>query len=211
MEALITSFDIVENLPFIIFNLAFFVIFISFVFGMFVLAFGRGEVQKIERGQRIILKSLYSLLILLLVALVFFLGTYLLKKGEVLKPPPASQDFPSGPVSIAPPPPVFIEVGGSYFSGPWSLQELEEKKVFEDTKISGLYTILCKKNGDYGIIHIGKIEGEQTNYQCWLENCGNKIENLYMAVLSMSAEKFDRAAIENLAGEIKNKVHPSCL
>lgn len=211
MEALTTSFNIVENLPFIIFNLGFFIIFIFFLFGSFVWVFGKGEVQKIERGQRIILNSLYGLFVLLLVALVFFLGTYLLKKGEVLKPPPASEDFPSAPVSIVPPPPEFIEVGGSYFSGPWSLQELEEKNIFEGTKISGLYTILCKKNGDYGIIHIGRIGGEQTNYQCWLENCGNKIGNLYMAVLSMSAEKFDRTAIENLAGEIKNKVHQSCL
>ncbi|PIR72506.1 MAG: hypothetical protein COU42_01030 [Candidatus Nealsonbacteria bacterium CG10_big_fil_rev_8_21_14_0_10_36_24] len=211
MEALTTSFNIIENLPFIIFNLVFFVIFIFFLFGSFVWVFGKGEIQKIERGQKIILNSLYALFILLLVALVFFLGTYLLKKGEVLKPPLASQDFPSAPVSIAPVPPVFVEIGGSYFSGPWSLQELEKKNIFENTKISGLYTIMCKKNGDYGIIYIGRIGGEQINYQCWLENCENKIENLYMALLPISSEKFGRTEIEDLAQKIRNRVNPLCL
>ena len=211
MEELITSFNIVENLPFIIFNLVFFVIFIFFVYGAVVLLLGRADQQKTEKGERIILRSLYILFILLLVALVFFLGTYLLKKGDVLKPPPASEDFPSAPVSITPLPPEFIKVGGYYFSGPWSLKELEKKKVFENINISGLYTILCQKNGDYGIIYTGRIGGEQTNYQCWLENCGNKIENIYMAILEMSAKKFDRTAMENLAREIKNKVKPPCL
>jgi len=211
MEALTTSFNIIENLPFIIFNLVFFVIFIFFLFGSFVWVFGKGELQKIERGQKIILNSLYALFVLLLVALVFFLGTYLLKRGEVLKPPPASQDFPSAPVSITPAPPVFIEVGGFYFSGPWSLQEIEKKKIFETTKISGLYAILCKKNGDYGIIYIGRIGREQANFQCWPENCENKIENLYMALLSVSPEKFGRTEMENLAQKIKDRVNPPCL
>ena len=96
-----------ENIPFIIFNAAFFIIFIAFVFGAAVLAFSRSDPQKIERGRKIILKSLYALLILLLVALVFFLVSYLIKKGEALRPAPASKDFPQAPFSIFPPGPEF--------------------------------------------------------------------------------------------------------
>ena len=96
-----------ENIPFIIFNAAFFIIFIAFVFGAAVLVFSWRDPQKIERGRKIILKSLYALLILLLVALVFFLVSYLVKKGESLRPAPASKDFPQAPFSIFPPGPEF--------------------------------------------------------------------------------------------------------
>lgn len=97
--------DFLENIPFIIFNASFFIILIAFVFGAVVLAFAWSNPQKIERGRKIILKSLYALLILLLVALVFFLVSYFLKRGEVLRPAPASEDFPQAPFPIFPPGP----------------------------------------------------------------------------------------------------------
>ena len=84
-----------ENIPFIIFNIAFFAILVAFVFGAFALFFRRRE--------DIILKSLYALLVLLLVALVFFGVSYLVKKGQALKPAPASKEFPKPPFSIFPP------------------------------------------------------------------------------------------------------------
>lgn len=99
--------EILENIPFIIFNLVFFVIFLAFVFGSFVLLFGRAEQKKRERGENIILKSLYALLVLLIIVLVFFLVSYWVRKGQALRPPPASKEFPSPPFSVFPPGPEF--------------------------------------------------------------------------------------------------------
>ena len=196
--------ELINNIPFIIFNLVFFVIFISFVFGAVALLFSKGDFQKIEKGKRVILKSLYYLMALLLAALVFFAVSYLVKKGEALKPPPASEDFPLGPFSLAPPPPDFINVAGYYFSGPWLIEKaVSEKNIFRESELAGLYLILCKKNEEYDIIYIGVIGNEILDYQCWLENCQNSEENIYLAAL-----KTDRG--QEIMGEIKKQIDFPC-
>lgn len=55
--------------------------------------------------KKILLIFLYGLFMILLVVLVFFTVSYLLKKGEVFKPKPASGEFPASPVGEFPPGP----------------------------------------------------------------------------------------------------------
>lgn len=101
----IETFDFLANLPLIIFSLGVFIVFVIFLFGGFILLSAGRDPQRIERGRRILLNSLYGLFVILLVALVFFAVSYLLKKGEVFKPKPASGEFPASPVGKFPPGP----------------------------------------------------------------------------------------------------------
>jgi len=194
--------ELLEDIPLIIFISAFFAIFCYFIIGTAILSIAGTKPQGTERGRKIILKSLYAFLVLLLVALVFFLVTYLVKKGEALKPPPASKDFPAPPFSIFPSGPEFVEIEGYYFSGPWSLRSLKEKNIFEGSEMSGLYAILCKRNGEYDTIYIGSMGRQEPDYQCWMDNCENKIENLYLAALQTNRE--------GLLEKIIRRVSPPC-
>lgn len=163
--------------------------------------------QPIEnfRGKRILLIFLYGLFMILVVVLVFFVVTYLLKKGQVFKPNPASGEFPASPIGDFPPAPQFIEIGGYYFEGPWSLETLNEKNIALFSDLYGLYAILCKKDGEYDIIDIRETNKEQTEtqYNCRLEKCNQKVENLYIALLHTDDKN---KVIEYL----NNKVNPSC-
>lgn len=96
---------ILENLPIFVFTLAFLGVFGVFLFGGFVLFSARDNIEKIERGRRILLKSLYSLFVILLIAFVFFLVSYLLKRGEVFRPPLSPGEFPPSSAIGFPPPP----------------------------------------------------------------------------------------------------------
>lgn len=163
--------------------------------------------QPIEnfKDKRILLISLYGFFMILLIVLTFFAVSYLLKKGEVFKPSPASGEFPGSPLGDFPPAPQFIEIGGYYFEGPWSLEVLKEKNVVLSSDLSALYGILCKKDGEYDIIDIGETgeEQTQTQYNCWLEKCNQKVENLYLALLRTDDKN---KVIEYL----NNKVNPPC-
>ena len=168
------------------------------------------EMQPIEnfKGRRILLISLYCLFMILLVILAFFAVSYLLKKGEVFKPSPASGEFPASPIGDFPPAPQFIEISGYYFEGPWSLEILKEENIALISDLYGLYAILCKKDGEYDIIDIGKTGEEQTEtqYSCWLEKCNQKVENFYIALLRAG----DKNKIIEIIEYLNNKVNPSC-
>lgn len=55
--------------------------------------------------KKILLIFLSVLLIILLVILTFFLVSYLLQRGEVLRPPEAPGEFPLSPATNFPPAP----------------------------------------------------------------------------------------------------------
>jgi len=201
--------SIFENLPMFIFLLAFFVIFVIFIFGGFVMLKAGSDVQKIERGRRILLNSLYVLFITLLITFVFFLVSYLLQKGEVLKPPEVPGEFPPSLAVGFPPAPQFIEIGEYYFNGPWSLKK---NNVMDR---AGVFTILCKKNGEYDIIYIGENEkssrlSEHSQYRCWLETCNQEIKNLYLAAFWISTGESDYAARRELKEELEKQISPPC-
>lgn len=201
--------SIFENLPIFIFLLAFFIVFVIFFFGGFVILNAGIDIQKIERGRRILLNSLYTLFTTLLIVFVFFLVSYLLQRGEVLKPPEVPGEFPPSLAAGFPPAPQFIEIGEYYFDGPRSLKK---NNVMDR---AGVFTILCKKNGEYDIIYIGGNEKtsrllKHDQYRCWLENCNQEIKNLYLAVFWMPTDKYDYVARKEFKKELEEQIKPVC-
>jgi len=146
----------------------------------------------------------YVFFVILLIVLTFLLVTWLLQKGEVLRPPPATREFPPGPLTTFPQPPQFIEIGDYYFSGPWSLESLKEIDVPISRDIFVLYAILCKKNEEYDIIYFGGTEQKDADYECWMENCNQEVQNLYFAVFLASSDP------EKIKDNLSRRLNPIC-
>lgn len=148
--------------------------------------------------------SLYIIFVISLIVLTFFLVTWLLQEGEVLRPPLPSEEFPPQPLTTFPQPPEFIEIGDYYFSGPWSLESLEEIDVSVSRDLFVLYAVLCKKNEEYDIIYFGGREQKDVNYECWMENCNQEIQNLYFAVFLSSSDP------EKIKDNLNRRLNPVC-
>ncbi len=204
------EFNFLENLPLIVFTLAFFVIFVVFVFGGFVLLTAIRDIQRIERGRRILLNSLYALFITLLIALVFFSVTYLLKRGEVLRPQEIPGEFPSSLAANFPPSPQFIKIGEYYFMGPWLLEE------YDLTEKPAVYAIFCKRNEEYDIIYIEEMGDRkeqflgQEEYRCLMENCSQGLKNFYIAIFETPLEVYSSTDQKEIRKELVNQLNPSC-
>lgn len=100
-----SDFNFLENLPFIVFSFTFIVTAIIFLFGALTLLFSK-NLEKIESGRKMLIKSLYLFFIILLITIVFFIGSWLLDQGEKLKPPAINGEFPpSSTGKNFPPPP----------------------------------------------------------------------------------------------------------
>jgi len=206
--------NLLENIPLIVFFLALSAVFIIFLVGVFFTITARKDSQKIEKGKKILLSSLYGLFIVLLMTLVFFSVNYLLKRAYSPKPPLVLGKLPSSPAVNYPPPPQFIKIGRYYLNGPWPLGD----NSIITTSL--LYAILCKKDDKYDIIYIedvGKIEAaidlsKKEQYDCWLKNCSQEAENLYIA-LSQSysdSEKHSPEEKKKIQQDLENQTNPSC-
>jgi len=205
------EFNFLENLPLIIFTLAFFVILVVFIFGGFVLLTAIRNIQRAERGRRILLNSLYALFMTLLIALVFFSVTYLLKRGEVFLPQEIPGEFPSSPAANFPPSPEFIKIEKYYFIGP---RLLKEYKFIENPAV---FAIFCKRNEEYDIIYIGETTGERKQllteheeYRCWMEKCNQELKNLYLAIFEAPSEIYSFSDRKEIKEELINQLNPSC-
>jgi len=139
-------------------------------------------------GKKILSVFLYIFFVIVLIVLTFLLVTWLLQKGEVLRPPPSLEEFPPGPLTTFPQPPEFIEIGDYYFSGPWTLETLKNISIPSNRDLFALFAILCKRNEEYDIIYIGETEQKDVGYECWMENCNQEIQNLYFAVFLSSSD-----------------------
>lgn len=148
--------------------------------------------------------SLYIIFVISLIVLTFFLVTWLLQEGEVLRPPLPSEEFPPQPLITFPQPPEFIEIGDYYFSGPWSLESLEEIDASVSRDLFVLYAVLCIKNEEYDIIYFGGREQKDVNYECWMENCNQEIQNLYFAVFLSSSDP------EKIKDNLNRRLNPVC-
>ncbi len=182
-----------------------------FVFGGFVLLTDARDIQRIERGRRILLNSLYALFITLLIALVFFSVTYLLKRGEVLRPQEIPGEFPSSPAANFPLPPQFIKIEKYYFTGPWLLKE------YDFIEKPAVFAIFCKRNEEYDIIYIGETTGGKEQllaghgeYGCWMEKCNQELKNLYLAIFEAPLEKYGSDERKKIEEYLKNQVNPLC-
>lgn len=161
--------------------------------------------------KKILLISVFGFSLILLVVFTVFLVSFLLRKGEVFKPPQSSEEFPPSPAANFPPAPQFINIAGLYFSGPLSADSLKEQSSIYSSGLYGLYTVLCKKNGEYDIIYLGETGREEPEQKCLLENCQQNSKNLYFAFLWTPKESY----VYNNKGEILKfllqQVKPICL
>ena len=155
-------------------------------------------------GRKILLILFYIFLVILLIVSTFLLVTWLLQKGEVLRPPLASEEFPPEPLTMFPQPPEFIEIGDYYFSGPWTLETLKNISIPSSRNLFGLLAILCKRNEDYDIIYIGGTEQRNIDYECWAENCNQEIQNLYIAIFLTSSDPV------KIKDKLNRRLNPVC-
>ncbi len=155
-------------------------------------------------GKKILSVLFYIFFVILLIVLTFLLVTWLLQKGEVLRPPQSSEEFPPGPLTTFPQPPEFIEIGDYYFSGPWALEALGDISLSSNRDLFVLFAVLCKRNEEYDIIYFGGTEQKNVDYECWMENCNQEVQNLYVAVFLSSS---DPVKIKN---NLNRRLDPIC-
>ncbi|MFH1656821.1 MAG: hypothetical protein ABH956_03620 [Candidatus Nealsonbacteria bacterium] len=205
------DFNIIQNIPLIISAFLFFINFILFIWAGIILFTAKENFEKIEKGRKLLTNALIVLFLILLVLIVFYFITFLLRKGEVFQDIPDGagefppyvhlESFPSSPESI--------DIGNYHFAGPW---KFDNNQSIKETAIT---SILCKKNEEYDILYIGDITGDNfirnKNYGCWLENCDNSIKNLYVAVLYTHYDVYEAGEKELIQLELNEQIQPVCV
>ena len=214
-------FDLFKNLPLLIFVAILCIIFVLFLWGVSLLTLAGARKQRIARARNIILSSLYCFFVFLIVFLVFLLVTSFLEKGKVFLPPQASGDFPYSPITQFPPSPQFTKIENYYFSDPSALNK------YSFFKGPLIYSILCKKKENYDssllakgegydIIYVEELEGESDlskheQYKCWLENCNENLNNLYLVSFLTPKEKYDKKQRQQIEIDLRSQIDPPCL
>jgi len=157
--------------------------------------------------EKLFKKLLYVFSAIILVVIVFVFTIWILNKFS--EPNPKVGEFPISPItSNFPPPPKIIKITELYFNGPYYLKD---NSVLET---SSLFSVLCKQDGDYGIMYIGDTsEGFNllfnTNYNCWLDSCGDA-SNLFVATFKTPADKYSPQQINQLKLLLWTISSPSC-
>ncbi len=160
-------------------------------------------------------KSLFIFIaaLLLFLAVVFaVLGvSFLLKKGEALKPAQSSGEFPPSPALNFPGPPQFFNIAGLYFAGPMSLDLVKEQSAVYYSQSYGLYAVLCKKEENYDIIYLGQTGQQEPEQKCLLENCQQDEEALYFAFLWTPKESPVYNNKSQVLEFLREQIKPACL
>ncbi len=205
--------NLFNYLPIVIILIAFSVVFFIFIFGIFILLRSRGDELEEQKAKNIIIKSFYLLIVVFAGVLVFFLVSYLIKRGEAFLPPQASGDFPVSPLSTAlPPRPEFISINGYGFSAPIAI------KIQNNISGPAFFAVLCSQGYKYDIMQIGSVnkavkfdfsEGTD-NYKCWLANCGNNANDIFVSSYSLSSQAYQTGIFEKMTSALKGKITSSC-
>ena len=207
---MLNNFDLLSNLPLLVFALLFLIVFILFSWAGISLLIARGDPEKTEKGRRLLLTAIWGFFITLVIVLVFYFITFILKKGEIFQAQEAAGEgeFPVSPAINFPSPPQFIKIGSYYFEGPLKLKE------YNTIKGSAIVAILCKKDENYDIIFIEDGTNnallKNSKYNCWLEQCGQEIKNLYVAIFWTSKEIYEPDEKTTLIEELKSEINPPC-
>ena len=203
------NFNLLTNLPWLIFALLFLVVFGLFLYAGILLLKGKNDPESQGRGKVALIKAIWSFGVVVIIVLVFYTITFFLKKGEAFQPQPESSgEFPASPAIGFPAGPEFFKVGDYYFTGPYSFKELKS------INSSAIFSILCKNNDNYDIIAIE--EGERVtftghkNYQCWLNTCDIDSNNLYIALFQTPFGKYDAEDIRDILESLRIQIEPSC-
>ena len=204
--------NLFNYLPIIILLMAFFSVFFIFIFGVLILLKSVGDEQEERRARYYIILSFYSLIAISIAVLVFFLVTYLIRRGETFLPPQSSGDFPVSPLSEAlPSQPEFIGINGYYFSVPVAIKNR--------SSISGpaFFAVFCRVGEKYDIIQIGNVSKgnkaellEGNNYKCWLTNCQNNIDNIFVSAYFFSFQAYEADNFEKMETKLKGYIVSPC-
>ena len=204
--------NLFNYLPIIILLMAFFSVFFIFIFGVLILLKSVGDEQEERRARYYIILSFYSLIAISIAVLIFFLVTYLIRRGETFLPPQSSGDFPVSPLSEAlPSQPEFIGINGYYFSVPVAIKNR--------SSISGpaFFAVFCRVGEKYDIIQIGNVSKgnkaellEGNNYKCWLTNCQNNIDNIFVSAYSFSFQAYEADNFEKMETKLKGYIVSPC-
>ncbi|OGZ19544.1 MAG: hypothetical protein A3F95_02075 [Candidatus Nealsonbacteria bacterium RIFCSPLOWO2_12_FULL_39_31] len=204
--------NLFNYLPIIILLMAFFSVFFIFIFGVLILLKSVGDEQEERRARYYIILSFYSLIAISIAVLVFFLVTYLIRRGETFLPPQSSGDFPVSPLSEAlPSQPEFIGINGYYFSVPAAIKNR--------SSISGpaFFAVFCRVGEKYDIIQIGNVSKgnkaellEGNNYKCWLTNCQNNIDNIFVSAYFFSFQAYEADNFEKMETKLKGYIVSPC-
>lgn len=190
---------------FILFGILLVLDFVLFHWALFTLLLAKGETYKMEKGRRLLVIAFILFLFILLIVFVFYVITYFLGEVDIFQPSPGvSAEFPyPSHISLAPSGPEFIKIGRYYFAGPWLLKDNEfiEK--------SAIAAVLCKKGEDYDIIYLDEEYGIQLSkheqYGCWLENCDNNLNNLYLALIWTYSNLYTPERKDKIITSFKNQ------
>ena len=205
-----TNFDLLTDLPLLIFAIFFVVVFALFVLGGVLLLIAKGDAVRVQKGRKVLFTALICLFIVLLIMLVFYLVTYLVRRGESLVPKFVSGEFPISPAINFPPPNNFMNLGGYYFNGPFSL-----KKVRAIEEKACVYAVLCKNGEKYDIIYVDVSEQynrllKNQNYGCWVEKCNRNPNDLSLAILWTSPIIYDSIKRNTIKDSLQKEFNPPC-
>ena len=203
------DFNLIINLPAIFFGICSVAVFLLFIRAGVISLRARKKIMADEEeyilSQKSMGQAVYSFLGLILIVIVFYTVTFLLKKGEVFSPADSGGEIPVSLAINFPPPPQYLKLGDYYFNGPMLL-----KKYSKINKLA-VYAVFCRQNNEYAIMDIESASRvkllESPNYKCWMENCNKKINDIYVAVLWASS-KDDMEAIKN---KLVNEIEPACV
>jgi hypothetical protein len=192
--------NIIINLPVMFFGICFIISVLFFIWAGFRLVRARKEgitdEEKLARANKSLSTAFFCLLGLLLVMGVFFGVSALLKKGDVFNAPDAGNEIPGSPAYGFPPAPNYVKVANYYFNGPLLL------KNYSTIGAPITYAILCKKNDNYDIININTGYKVQLlklpDYKCWLDNCNNNLNDIYIGVFRPRSEEIKESLIIQL-------------
>lgn len=155
-------------------------------------------------GKKILSVLIFVFFVILLSVLTFLLVTWLLQRGDVLRPPTPSEEFPPGPLTTFPQPPEFIEIGDYHFSGPWTFETLKNINIPSNGNFFALVAVLCKRNEEYDIMDIVGIGQKNVDIECWAESCNQEAQNLYVAVFLASSDPV------KIKDKLNRRLNPVC-
>ncbi len=200
------SFDIISNLPAIVFAFFFLISFILFLWAGITLLRAKGRLEKLEKGRKLLLRAFILFFIVLSITLVFYLVNYLLQRWYTSEARIERGEFPASPSVDFPSAPDFINIEGYYFRGPYPLSDVD----FIPRKC--VYAVLCPGDENYDTIYLGAGGGmkisELGERNCWFENCSRE---LYFAVLWTPMESYGVMENKNIRDNLEKKIDPPCL
>ena len=205
---ILNNFSFLENIPLLVFGLGFTIVFVIFLDGAFILLFAK-DFQRIQRGKRTLIKSLYGFLAILIVSSVYLLVSWRMGQGEE-DIDQVFGEFPAAPITLNfPPSPQFIKLNDIYFNGPIPIRDNDDIIDRE-----AIFSIICKQGEEYDIIYIGETDkrillSRQKDAQCWWDNCESS--DLYLAIFWIPQDKSGFTGREKTRLSLEQEFDPPCL